>query len=445
MFNVIISSSVLVIFVIIIRALFRGKVSNCLVYSLWLLVVARLILPVPELIIQSITGWSSSEITSPVSIVNITGRIEKSIPQSISFFNLQNNVAANVSNDTITSTDYILHGLWFVGFVAIITVQIISEKKLRRRLLESREQIDAVQKVYMTNSIDTPVLFRSRGITLDIYIPVKVALDSDILKYAIKHENVHRKHGDIWWSYLRNILVAVYWFNPFVWTAAVLSKRDAEYACDSGVMKTMDKRERIAYGNSLLSLVQPMGIQDIFYTTASMNIIKREMEERIIMIRKGIKNSITSTAAVCVAAALAATIAFTGAKADGMVQKTVVQSKIQTKWTDEEVKKAEKAVQKYVKKRNSKNKYKYYNIKNIYYNKEYSSRVLLSEKYSKKDKMIVLLSEISIYYKTDSTGKTLMIDGDEYPNWMWILKQNDNGNWKVEENMNSQYFKLSFL
>ena len=77
-----------------------------------------------------------------------------------------------------------------------------------------------------------------------------------LLEHAVLHEKVHMRHGDIWWGYLRNLLVAVYWFHPIVWLAAILSKRDCEYACDDTVMYRMNETERIAYGNSLLMLVR---------------------------------------------------------------------------------------------------------------------------------------------------------------------------------------------
>ena len=94
------------------------------------------------------------------------------------------------------------------------------------------------------------------------------------------------RHGDIWWGYLRNLLVAVYWFHPIVWLAAILSKRDCEYACDDTVMYRMNETERIAYGNSLLMLVRVDGKDNVFLTATTMKMKTSEMRMRIEMINK---------------------------------------------------------------------------------------------------------------------------------------------------------------
>ena len=47
MINHIIISSLVIIFVLLIGTLFENKISACLKYSLWLLVVVKLLLPIP--------------------------------------------------------------------------------------------------------------------------------------------------------------------------------------------------------------------------------------------------------------------------------------------------------------------------------------------------------------------------------------------------------------
>ena len=51
----------------------------------------------------------------------------------------------------------------------------------------------------------------------------------------LRHELTHLRHLDFLWSLCRTAAVIVYWWNPFIWLAAICSKRDAELACDEAV------------------------------------------------------------------------------------------------------------------------------------------------------------------------------------------------------------------
>ncbi len=61
-----------------------------------------------------------------------------------------------------------------------------------------------------------------------------------MLRHVLTHEFTHYRHGDHLWSMLRCLALAVHWWNPLVWLAAELSRRDAELACDEGALKSPD-------------------------------------------------------------------------------------------------------------------------------------------------------------------------------------------------------------
>ena len=44
--------------------------------------------------------------------------------------------------------------------------------------------------------------------------------------------------------------MTVYWWNPFIWLAAIYSKRDAELACDEAVAAGLPDKERLAYARA---------------------------------------------------------------------------------------------------------------------------------------------------------------------------------------------------
>ncbi len=61
----------------------------------------------------------------------------------------------------------------------------------------------------------------------------------------------HARHLDPFWSLLRSVCLAVYWFDPLVWSAAAGSKADGELACDEAVhARPWEQGERIPYGTN---------------------------------------------------------------------------------------------------------------------------------------------------------------------------------------------------
>ena len=363
MYSVAVSSSVLILAILLIRKIFFHRVGKCFLYALWLLVAIRLLLPLPGMVLQGMVGWSGPTINTPYSIMNVANKwlpgqktiqtekysnrqeeknnskiVEKQVEtkngQSTNRINAdkmknkklqKGNVATTKQNKWLKPANWVQRFypitvkkiavlLWLFGMVCLLGVQMQVERKFRRILVENRRKAGIYgPHVYIANGIRTPLLFRSKGIATDIYLPEHIVQREDLVEHAILHEKVHKRHGDIWWGYLRNFIVAVYWFHPLVWVAAILSKKDCEYACDSGVMKGMNQKERISYGNSLLSLMQIGKGISFFSVATGMSVGKSEIKERITMVKVGTKKSVLAILAVCIILAGVGVVVFTGA------------------------------------------------------------------------------------------------------------------------------------
>lgn len=351
MTKIILSTSVIFLVIMAVRKFFRGKAGNVFLYSLWLLFAAGLVIPVLFAVLQDISKWERGRVESPVSIMNLVKTTSLKMDREDLFVQQKKKVAENgqegekkqtedlrekagkkdvsykktvtepLENNGIPSwmewqqLKYVLLFIWAIGTITILLCQLLAEKSFRRQLAENREELNyGGQKIYMANGIRTPLLLRGRGLSLEIYLPQTIMENETLIRHAILHENVHRRHGDIWWGYVRNFLVAVYWFYPLVWIAAVVSKRDCEYACDSSVMKDMDRKERISYGNSLLSLIHVGKDRDLFCTATAMKMGKSEMEVRIRMIKRGKERSIIVTVFTLLLICVTGVVAFTDAK-----------------------------------------------------------------------------------------------------------------------------------
>jgi hypothetical protein len=78
-------------------------------------------------------------------------------------------------------------------------------------------------------------------------------MDEAQYPYVIAHEQAHLKRGDQWWKPLGFLILAIHWFNPFVWAAYILFCSDLELACDESAVKKLNPQERKDYSYALLS------------------------------------------------------------------------------------------------------------------------------------------------------------------------------------------------
>ena len=184
---------------------------------------------------------------------------------------------------------YGLYEIWLLGFLLIVVRQFVQERKFRKYLLEERSCVSVQSTMekgsrrncYAIPWKGSPFLFRSRGIKLDIYLPEQILSEDEVIDYAVLHESMHQRHGDIWWSYLRNLLVALYWFHPLVWLAARLSREDCELACDEVVAAQLSENQKIAYGKSLLFVAALQHKPGFFSVATNMQGSRSQLEKRI--------------------------------------------------------------------------------------------------------------------------------------------------------------------
>lgn len=211
--------------------------------------------------------------------------------------------------------------IWVVGAAVCLVAMLWSNVILYRRLLQNRKKTEKVfgtiQKpdIYQTTEFTSPCLYGFfRPV---IYLP-EVLLESasdEKLEHMILHERIHYRHRDYIWSFVRILLVSVYWFHPLVWFAASLSKKDAELACDEAVLKCLGEEKRSAYGQMLIE-VAANGQKRMLYSVTTMSRKGRNLEKRLRAIQDGRKYSRKILVPLAVLVIVAAGITFTGMSGD---------------------------------------------------------------------------------------------------------------------------------
>ncbi len=290
MLEILISSTVLILVLTALRFLLRGKISPRLQYALWLLAALRLLLPVS--LVRSPVSVMNAVPDVPAAVQRLTAPEDRRAPQTDSAQAPTQTVSepgtAPAEAQTQLTGSTILKVIWLTGAAAMALVILTQNLLFLRRLKKLRQPFACPESpvpVWLASSLPSPCL--AGLLRPEIYLTPEAAQDPDTCQFVLRHELAHYHARDQLWSLLRLICQCLYWFDPFVWLAAALSRRDCELACDERVLKNLDPGSRADYGRALLGLVAPKRARGQLLSCATtMQLGKKSLKERITLIAK---------------------------------------------------------------------------------------------------------------------------------------------------------------
>lgn len=306
MTGIMLQGAILVIAILVIQTVLGSRLHVYVRYGLWLVVALRLLIPVnlvdsPLSVLrltermagtkESLSDFRGGTDTG-ADTVNAYGQAYTGAPQTKEAYSEPAGADSHVqagtggSSAAARTVRTVMSGLrviWIAGSVLVCIVLGLSQMRFSRRLYKARviceDCKDAVLPVYRVKGLESPCL---AGLFHPaVCIGENIAGDSDYFRYAVAHEEVHYLHWDHIWALVRSALVAVYWFHPFVWVAAVCSVRDAELACDYGTVQRLGAGERFAYGEMLLALSSAKRGKKAYTFGMMLKPGKGELKERI--------------------------------------------------------------------------------------------------------------------------------------------------------------------
>ena len=228
----ILSSSILILIVIALRTVFKGKISLRLQYAIWGVVLLRLLIPVQfgstNISVSNLTISNEPRAIQSTNIPNTqnTQHVPNLSPEDIEDeikdryesqgIDVEVHVDGPVNVNTVLQD--VLLVIWAVGFVSVAGLFMITNTRFKHRIMESRYRLDVRKDkldVYATGEIDTPCLFGIKNPA--IYVTNPVADNPTLLRHTLEHEATHHRHGDHIWAILRCVCLAIHWYNPLVW------------------------------------------------------------------------------------------------------------------------------------------------------------------------------------------------------------------------------------
>ena len=333
--GVLLTSSVLILAVFLVRVLFRNTISRRMQYALWGLVLVRLLLPfnlppvehnvlsaaapVQEVIAQNI---ETQTVFVPVERMTVEEFQAPSyeIPPQVEVVGQRvwyAETEETIAQYRMLTGEEALKVVWIAGMAVMAIWFLISNLRFRNKLHGARVPYvveGCKYPVYLVEEgLPSPCLF---GLVKPaIYLTPAAVRDDTTLRHVLAHETTHARHLDPLWAFLRGLCLVVYWFDPLVWTAAFASRTDCELACDEGALKRLGEEDRIPYGKTLLSLIPVRkGPASPLLSATTMTSDKKRLTDRIKRIAENRQSVQAAIFMVIAIAAVVSIMTFTGAK-----------------------------------------------------------------------------------------------------------------------------------
>lgn len=260
------SGSLLIIIFFLFRGVLHKRLSKQWQYYIWLVVIARLLLPftleanMMELLFQKVDKrilqaesflhsnqymYSSSEeeITADVAYFYKNVSIEKR--------NLVKEYLMSISDDILFFCWIVIAVILFIRKITVYQCFVnyikagcveVSDIDLLEKLgkLIEQKRVKTSVEIYTNSLISSPLLigfFRP-----SIVLPTD-GLPKSEFYYTILHELMHYKRRDMFYKWLVQAAICVHWFNPLVYLMGREVEQACELSCDEAIISQLGVQE----------------------------------------------------------------------------------------------------------------------------------------------------------------------------------------------------------
>lgn len=334
-FYLTVSGSAVAILLILLKQIFKKKISQAFFYYVWILVLLRFIVPISSPIsflgkpldtlnqMMPISDTDNSDKT--VSLLEnedeltIGGDSAEKIPADIYANSLTEKVPEIVEENSppipqkqVTSPpatkpaslnifeflESNLFGIWLSGVFIYLLRYAIPYLKFKRKITRTVEvadkaDLDVFQRVCKKHNVS---LLYSRHISIPVQVGIlspcivlpnrKYVQDNltQELEHILRHEYTHFRRKDLLYRWFMTIIFSFHWFNPLIYFFQREIINVGELACDEAVLKQLSDSQRLTYGETLL-LFAAQNLKGSKILPNLLNHDKRILKERIQNIR----------------------------------------------------------------------------------------------------------------------------------------------------------------
>lgn len=281
------STSLIIMFLLILAPFLNKRYAIKWKYLMWVVVAVRLMIPFnmnipfPQIVIDVPT-----EITAPIDTNDESG-VPVMLPTEPKPIEANNENAAKAPTQgeqkpiKLTLLDIIAY-LWLTGCLLFLSVHIFSFLHYKGRIakkgvivkeryilqqackLSRKLQIKTNIKILRCEEAESPMVI---GLLKPMLVLPNCDYSEEELFFVLKHELIHIKRHDIYFKLLFVIANALHWFNPFIYIMQKEAVVDMELSCDEKVIQQTAFAVRKAYTETLLSTFNKQHKKGVFLTT----------------------------------------------------------------------------------------------------------------------------------------------------------------------------------
>lgn len=313
--------SVIVVGLFLIKLLFKQKLSASWHYTIWFVLIFRLLIPFtpssPFSVLSLIPQYPTTLYVSQPLVNSVTPSSD-TVSQNTLPASLGSSESTPISTMPAPARRIGLNwataaSIWLIGVLAILsylfivnsylffksTKLSICEDKAVAEILEgccSTLQVRTQVSVIYDDSLKSPALFGLFRPKIIISPRLIALLPPEELRYIFLHELSHLKRRDLYINFLVTIVQVIYWFNPLIGFALHQMKQDCEMACDATALAAIKEEDHKKYGQTIISLLQLLS--QSHWAPGTLGFANKFNSRRIIMISTFKKTSIKWAIAV---------------------------------------------------------------------------------------------------------------------------------------------------
>ena len=330
-----VSGSILIAILLLLKPLYKTKLSHRWQYYIWLVVVARLLIPfsfdlnLMESLSSRIFTFSNEAILNQneMNIPYMSSRVENNaltattdenigsvgevemftfIFNATDMYNQTNEVnvtttpvASNTADSLFSRILPNLRIIWLAIGALLLVRKITIYQGFVRYVMAGASRVDDIKVIeklgnimevlkiksyvgiYTNGLISSPLIigfFRPK-----IVLPT-LNIGEDDLKNTLLHELIHHKRGDMFYKWLVQVVICLHWFNPFVHLMGREINKSCEFSCDEAVTKNLNSDEIRNYGDTLINALKHGARYDNTITSLNLGSNCKQLKERLDMI-----------------------------------------------------------------------------------------------------------------------------------------------------------------
>jgi len=260
-------ASVLVALVLLLHLILRSRLNPRWHHTLWLLVIARLLLPyLPE---SAFSIFQFAPSPPPVVTETVTAPIFNALPVPAAGTPLLPAPPAAYPFSAFT----VLALVWLAGALALLILTWQVNRRFARhvavippvtdprllKLAESAQQelgLHRRLRIIESSRVQSPAIMGLFRPSLILPKDVRARFADAELRFIFLHEFAHLKRGDLFLQWLVALLQILHWFNPVLWYAFRRMRADREPATDALVLSCTGETCKESYGQVLVKLLE---------------------------------------------------------------------------------------------------------------------------------------------------------------------------------------------